>query len=82
MNIEHVALENVEAAGNYKFSYPELEEEDYGIDYVTNVNGLLVKFKQDGTETEEYKAGDFDISYNGKGYAEAKKQGKYILMKY
>lgn len=82
MNIEHVALENVEAAGNYKFSYPELEEEDYGIDYVTNVNGLLVKFKQDGTETEEYKAGDFYISYNGKGYAEAKKQGKYILMKY
>lgn len=79
---EHTVLENVEAAGNYKFQYPELSEEDYGIDYVTNVNGLLVKFKQDGTETEEYKAGDFYISYNKKGYANAVKEGKYILMKY
>lgn len=82
MNREHVALENVEAAGNYKFEYPELEEEDYGIDYITNVNGLLVKFKQDGTETQEYKAGDFYVSYNGKGYANARAEGKYILMKY
>lgn len=82
MNVEHVALEEVEAAGNYQFKYPELEEENYGIDYVTNINGLLVKFKQDGTETQEYKAGDFYISYNGKGYAKAREEGKYILMKY
>lgn len=82
MNREHVALENVEAAGNYKFEYPELEEEDYGIDYITNVNGLLVKFKQDGTETQEYRAGDFYVSYNGKGYANAREEGKYVLMKY
>ena len=49
---------------------------------VTNSNGLLVKFKQEGTSTEEYTAGDFYISYNEKGYAEAKEEGKYILMKY
>lgn len=82
MNKEHVALGTVEAAGNYTFKYPELNIEDYGIDNVTNVNGLLVKFKQEGTETEEYKAGDFYISYNNKGYAEAVKEGKYILIKY
>ncbi len=82
MNKEHVALGTVEAAGNYTFKYPELNAEDYGIDNVTNVNGLLVKFKQEGTETEEYKAGDFYISYNNKGYAEAAKEGKYILIKY
>ncbi len=82
MNKEHIALETVEAAGNYTFQYPALNVEDYGIDSVTNVNGLLVKFKQEGTETEEYKAGDFYISYNNKGYAEAAKEGKYILMKY
>ena len=82
MNREHTPLETVEAAGNYTFKYPELNAEDYGIDSVTNVNGLLVKFKQDGTETEEYKAGDFYISYNNKGYEEAAKEGKYILMKY
>ena len=82
MNKEHVALGTVEAAGNYTFSYPELNAEDYGIDMVTNNNGLLIKFKQDGTETEEYRAGDFYISYNNKGYKEAAKDGKYILMKY
>ena len=82
MNKEHVVLESVEAAGFYTFKYPELYSEDYGIDNVTNVNGLLVKFKQEGTETEEYRAGDFYISYNNKGYAEAVKEGKYILMKY
>ena len=82
MNKEHVAIETVEAAGNYTFKYPELNIEDYGIDSVTNVNGLLVKFKQEGTETAEYKAGDFYISYNNKGYAEAAKEGKYILIKY
>ncbi len=81
MNKEHVAIETVEAAGNYVFRYPELSVEDYGIDNVTNINGLLVKYKQDGTETEEYKAGDYYISYNGKGYDEAVKEGKYILMK-
>lgn len=79
---EHTALETVEAAGNYTFKYPELNIEDYGIDSITNNNGLLVKYKQDGTETADYKAGDFYISYNGKGYAEAAKEGKYILMKY
>lgn len=82
MQIEHVAMETVEAAGNYTFKYPELNLEDYGVDSVTNVNGLLVKFKQEGTETEDYKAGDFYISYNEKGYAAAKEEGKYILMKY
>lgn len=81
MNKEHVAIETVEAAGNYTFKYPELNQEDYGIDSVTNINGLLVKFKQDGTETEEYKAGDYYISYNNKGFVETAKEGKYILMK-
>ena len=82
MHREHVAIETVEAAGNYVFKYPELNAEDYGISSVTNINGLLVKFKQDGTETADYKAGDFYISYNNKGYAEAAEEGKYILIKY
>ncbi len=82
MNREHIAVETVEAAGNYTFKYPELNVEDYGIDSVINNNGLIVKFKQEGTETEEYKAGDFFISYNNKGYNKAREEGKYILMKY
>ena len=76
MNREHKAIEIVEAAGNYKFEYPELYTEDYGLDSVYNKDGLLVKYKQDGTETENYKAGDYYISYNGKGYEEASKEGK------
>lgn len=82
MNREHTPIEIVEAAGNYQFQYPELYTEDYGIDSIVNNNGLVVKFKQEGTETEEYKAGDFYISFEGKGYAKAKEEGKYILMKY
>ncbi len=81
MNKEHTPVETVEAAGNYVFKYPELNVEDYGIDAVVNSNGLLVKYKQDGTQTEEYKSGDFYISYNGKGYREASKEGKYIITK-
>ncbi len=82
MNREHVIIGTIEAAGNYTFQYPELYSEDYGIDAVINKNGLLVKFKQEGTETEEYKAGDYYISFEGKGYAKARAEGKYILMKY
>ncbi len=81
MNKEHTPLEIVEAAGNYKFEYPEISSDDYGIDTVSNKDGLLVKYKQDGTETEEYKSGDYYISYDGKGYAKAAEQGRYILMK-
>ncbi len=81
MNKEHTPVETVEAAGNYVFKYPELYSEDYGVSATVNINGLLVKYKQDGTQTEEYKAGDFYISYNGKGYQEASKEGKYILTK-
>ena len=79
MTREHVAIEEVEAAGNYTFKYPEISVNDYGENYIVENNGLVVKFKQDGTETEDYKAGDFYISYNGKGYEEAVKEGKYII---
>lgn len=82
MNKEHTPLEEVEAAGNYTFKYPELNVEDYGIDTVTNNNGLLIKYKQEGTATEEYEAGDYYVSYNGKGLAESMEDGKYILVKF
>lgn len=82
MNKEHTPLEEVEAAGNYTFKYPELNVEDYGIDTVINNNGLLIKYKQEGTATEEYAAGDYYVSYNGKGLAGSMEDGKYILVKY
>lgn len=78
---EHKAVESVEAAGNYIFHYPQLGEE-LGISSVTEVNGLVVKYKQEGNETEEYKAGDYFISYNNMGYRNAIEQGYYILTKY
>ena len=81
MNVEHFPIEEVESAGNYKFEYPELKIEDYGIDTVTNKDGLVVKYKKEGTETEEYRAGDYSISYNGKGYNGAAEDGYYLMMK-
>ncbi|MCI9413085.1 MAG: hypothetical protein HFJ31_01000 [Clostridia bacterium] len=82
MAAEHVAVEKVEAAGNYEFKYPELKEEDLGIDTVTEVDGLVVKYKQEGNETEEYKSGDYYISYKGMGNKQAREQGYYLLAKY
>ena len=81
MNKEHVVIESVEAAGNYTFQYPELNPEDYGVNTAIEKDGLSVRYKQDGTQTEEYKSGDFYISYNGKGYAKASEEGKYMIMK-
>ena len=81
MGKEHIALETVEAAGNYVFKYPELNSEDYGMDTVINEKGLLVKYKQEGTTTEEYKSGDYYVSYEGKGYYNAAKEKRYIIMR-
>ena len=81
MKNEHLAIETVEAAGNYEFKYPELSYEDHGTATAVKTEGLVVKYKEDGTQTEEYTAGDYYISYNGKGYIEAAKEGKYIMMK-
>lgn len=82
MTAGHIAVEEIEAAGNYKFEYPELEMEDLGINAVTEVNGLVVKYKQEGMSTEEYQGGDFFISYNGMGHIRAREQGYYIVVKY
>lgn len=81
MRKEHLAIEEVEVAGNYKFKYPELCNEDYGSEKILSKEGLSVQYKENGTETEEYKCGDYIVSYNGKGYIEAAKEGKYIMMK-
>ncbi len=43
MNKEHTPLEVVEAAGNYKFKYPEINDEDYGIDAVTKFKWIISK---------------------------------------
>lgn len=81
MNRDHNLIETVEATGDYKFTYPELSLEDYGNACVFDKDKLVVKYKQDGYETEEYKAGEYYISYDNKGYEQAAKEGKYILLK-
>lgn len=81
MNRNHTPLETVEAAGNYTFKYPELSVEDHGIGNTITVDGLTVKYKQEGTEIEDYQAGDYYVSYNNKGYVESAKDGNYIIMR-
>ena len=83
MTAEHRAIEKVEAAGNYLFQYPPLSPEDLGIELVADINGLVVRYKKDGNQTIEYTAGDYWISYNGKGYKNAAEtENAYMLIKY
>jgi uncharacterized protein YjdB len=80
MNEEHVPSGVMSSVG-YEFTYPDLTTEAYGFDTVSDNNGLVVKYNGDG----HYKgldAGVFKVSYNGMGYAEAAKQGYYIVGKF
>lgn len=88
MSSEHTAIGKVEAAGGYEFIYPELNEEDEGVDKASEVivekdqnRKLLVKYKKFGTEQKDedgniFQAGDFYISYNGQNASEIRNKRK------
>ncbi len=79
MSIHHVPSETMSSA-NYKFTYPELALDDYGIERAEYDNGLTVRLKKDSMFEGE-PAGEVWVSYNGMGYAEAAKHGYYILFR-
>jgi hypothetical protein len=80
MNVCHTPS-GILSAVNYEFRYPELGLSELGFNTVTSSNGLEVKYNKDGVY-EGLDSGVFKVSYNGMGYAEAAKQGKYILGKF
>ena len=64
----------------YEFTYPRISDDGYNVEVVGSYGALTVKYKDDG-ELEGDRAGVFYVSYNGMGYSEAAKQGKYIIAK-
>lgn len=64
----------------YEFTYPEISDDGYNVEVVGSYGALTVKYKDDG-ELEGDRAGVFYVSYDGMGYSEAAKQGKYIIAK-
>lgn len=79
MNAEHTALGTIEFAGNYIFKYPQLEVYDYSINKIVEKNDLIVKYRENA---ENYKVGEYYISYQGKGYKKASEDGNYIIAKF
>jgi hypothetical protein len=80
MNKCHVPS-GIMSSVEYEFTYPDLSIEELGFNTVVADRGLTVKYKKDG-QYNDLEAGEFKVSYNGMGYKEAAKQGKYILGKF
>ncbi len=82
MNDRHFANSVVEAAGDYEFEYPLLEDESYGTSNVANADGLIVTYRPNAQVTEETASAEFKVSYRGMGAAKSIEQGIYILVRY
>lgn len=82
MNDRHFPNGVVEAAGDYEFEYPILEDESYGTSSVANADGLVVTYKPNAQVTEETTSAEFKVSYRGMGAAKSIEQGIYILARY
>jgi len=82
MNQRHRVNPEVEAAGSYKFEYPELEDENFGTRSVEAGDGFKVTYEPDAAGSGDAKSSLFTISYKGLGLAKLREQGLYILLRY
>lgn len=65
----------------FEFDYPVLELGNFGEEAARFENGLTVRYNKDG-EFEGLPAGEYWVSYKGMGYAEAAKQGYYMVVRF
>ena len=82
MSERHRANPEVEAAGDYKFEYPELEDDNYGIVDTKSADGLSVTYRPDASGEGDSLSSEFTVNYRGMGAAKAEEQGIYMLMRY
>ena len=76
MSARHVS-NGIVSPVDREFEYPALVFASEGYEEIQNTNGLVVEYKTD--MFEGISSGYFRVSYQGMGYAEAAKHGKYIL---
>ncbi len=82
MNERHFPNGVVEAAGDYEFEYPVLEDENFGTTEVSNADGLSVTYRPNAQVDGDSSSAEFRVSYRGMGAAKAMEQGIYMLVRY
>lgn len=82
LNGRHFIDETIDAAGGYTFTYPSIEDVDYGVrDAINTMDGFSVKQKT-VTGGHGLDVTEFQISYKGMNVTTARKEGIYILARY
>ena len=82
MDSRHFVKEEVEAAGGYSFTYPDLETADYLMKETLNdMDGFKVTQKT-VSSSEGFDVTEFGVSYLGMNATDARKQGIYFLARY
>lgn len=82
LNGRHFIDETIDAAGGYEFTYPAIEDVDYGTrDVINTMDGFSVKQKTI-TGSHGLDITEFQISYKGMNMSTARKEGIYLLAKY
>ncbi len=76
----HHIPSGIVSPANREFTYPPLSQSGLGFYQVADSNGLLVEYLSGAEDGDA--SGVFRVSYNGMGYAEAAKAGKYILARF
>lgn len=82
MNDRHFPNGVIEAAGNFEFEYPVLEDESYGTTDIANADGLTVTYRPNAQIDGDSVSAEFKVSYRGMGAAKAIEQGIYMLVRY
>lgn len=83
MNQAHYAVEEVEAAGGYRFAYPPIEDNDFAVKSVTNdLDGFVVKTKDEYSAEMNGMVTEFQFNYLGMTASKAREKGIYLLFRY
>ncbi len=83
MNEKHFAVEEVEAAGGYRFAYPVIEDNDFAVKSVTNdLDGFVVKTKDVISSDTGNTITEYQFNYLGMTATQAREKGIYLLFRY
>lgn len=83
MNEKHYVAEEVASAGDYKFQYPVLEDNDFTIKNVTNdLDGFIIKVKEVTDAASEETITEYQFNYQSMTVTEARAKGIYFVWRY
>ena len=86
--VSHHYPQGIMSGANYKFTYPNLEEDALRENYTVQDSNFRVKVVKeiiDYDRKDDFNpvyAGVYEVNYNGKNYTENAKDGKYLIARY